>query len=211
MSYRSCAKFLLTICLCFAALGQLHAAKKIRRITISGASSLAYKKSTTMTCYVVYTDGSKAKVKPSWSLTQCYNWPGRLATISSNGVLTYRNISVNTKTKVIIRASYKGYSATKNVTLTNKSSGGGSSGGYRISGASTLKYGQSAKYYLYYNGKKVSASSVSWSRSGLCSMSDKGCYGLLKASSRPVGASSKVTVRFKYKGRTGTKTVTIKR
>ena len=187
--------------------------KKLAKLTISGAASLTLGRSAAMTCCAVYSDGSQQKVVPSWSLIQYSSWETKpLATISSTGVLTYQNAGINSNTVISVKAAYLGMSASKSVTLTNVvSSGPGNSGGYFISGPSSVKYLGTASYYLYHNNQKITSSSVSWSRSGQCTMSDKGSYGYLKATNKPTGSSMKVTVIVKYNGFHGTKTVTITR
>lgn len=96
--------------------------------------------------------------------------------------------------------------AARRTTVNGGSYGNGSGSAY-ISGATSLRSGSSAKYYLYVGGKKVSAS---WSKSGQATMQSKGTYGLLKATNRP-NSTFKVTVRATYKGKSYTKTVTITR
>ena len=103
-----------------------------------------------------------------------------------------------------VYAVYNGKTYSKKITVASVA------GGNSISGAASLKAGESANYYLYLNGKKVTDSAVAWSRSGLATMSDKGYYGLLKATNRPV-TTNKVTVIAQYKGKKYTKTVTITR
>ena len=186
--------------------------KSLKYLSISGASTLGYGKSTTFKCYAVYTDGSKKAITPSWSKIEYYYWGGTLCSLSSKGVLKYKKIAINSKVKVVLKAKYSGKTCSKTVTLVTGGSGGSSgTKGYYISGPTKLAYGRTANYYLYYNGKKVTSASVAWSRSGLCTMSDKGSYGMLRASNRPVGSTNKVTVRFKYKGFSGSKSVTITR
>ena len=102
-----------------------------------------------------------------------------------------------------IYAEYNGKTYSKKITVKTKPFIG-------ISGASSLKAGKSANYYLYLNDKKVTSKSVKWSRSGLATMSDKGYYGQLKATSRPV-TTHKVTVIAQYNGKKYTKIVTITR
>ena len=109
---------------------------------------------------------------------------------------------------VTVYATYNGRTYSKAISVTSDSKPSSSSGS--ISGSSSLRYGNSAKYYLYIGGKKVTSSAVSWSRSGLATMQDKGSYGLLKATSRPV-TTHKVTVIAQYNGKRYTKTVTIGR
>ena len=189
--------------------------KVLKSISISGASSISWGKSAQYKCYAVYSDGSKVSVTPSWSRVQYYNWPTTLTTLSSKGVLKYKNIAINKSVTVVLKAKYKNLTATKTiklVTTSSSSSSSSSSGsGYSISGPSKLAYGKSGSYYLYYKGKKVTSSSVKWTRSGLCTMQDKGSYGLLKATNRPAGSTNKVTVKFTYNGFTGSKSVTITR
>ena len=96
--------------------------------------------------------------------------------------------------------------AARRTTVNNGSYNDGSGAAY-ISGSSSLRYGSSAKYYLYVGGKKVSAT---WSRSGQATMQSKGSYGLLKATNKPISTFS-VTVRATYKGRTYSKSVKITR
>ena len=74
-----------------------------------------------------------------------------------------------------------------------------------ISGPSSLKKGQSALYYLYVDGKKITSNSVQWTVSGSrSSLVDVGYY----ADMFSVGSSA-VTVKAKYLGKTFKKKVAI--
>lgn len=88
------------------------------------------------------------------------------------------------------------------------SSSKSSSSGY-ISGPSSLRRTQTGHYYLYVNGKRISATSVSWKKSGTsCTMYDAGSYGRLYAGN-PAKSGYKVTVKATYKGKTYSKKVTL--
>ncbi|MBE6367728.1 MAG: hypothetical protein E7052_07475 [Lentisphaerae bacterium] len=202
--------------------------EKVRNLTglsISGSSSVKSGKSITLKCYALYSDGSKTKITPSWSLNcnlnvNGYNMAvGNYASVNSSGKVSYFG-KLQYSYSVPVVASYGGYSTTKNVTLkgTGKSTPGNSddgndgSGALRISGPASMKFGSTGRFYLYSGGKQVTSSSVSWSRSGTyIVVQDKGSYAYVKANSKPSGNSAKATVIAKYKGKKATKTVTVYR
>lgn len=57
--------------------------KGLQSVSITGAASVAYKKTTTYTAYIKYTDGSSAKVTPTWSSSNT-----GVATVNASGVVT---------------------------------------------------------------------------------------------------------------------------
>jgi len=170
-----------------------------------------------------YSIQSSDSVKVGGSITmQCYRSDGTLVdatwTVVSGGACvsisagsTYIGHAITCKGKsegtATIKATYNGYSCTKTITVSRDDTPSPTPGSY-ISGPTTLRYGKSDSYYLYVGGKKITAVSVAWSRSGLATMQDKGAYGLLKATNKPISKNT-VTVIAQYNGKRYTKTVTI--
>lgn len=175
-----------------------------------------------------YAQGLRATSKQSYSITGSTSVNiGSLITLtfsgptatwrtsSSCGALTQtsgknvilRGMSLGT---VTVYATYNGTTYSKTITVTAASGGGGGGSAY-ISGSTSLRYLGSANYYLYVGGKKVTANSVAWTCSGRATMSDKGYYGLLKATIRPATSTEKVKAIAKYSGRSYSKQVTISR
>ena len=181
--------------------------KKAVGLTVSGASSLDFGNSTTMVCTAKYDDGTEAQVTPSWSITEEAHdgFKGvNYSSINDAGVLRYQTYC-QTTFNVVVNAYYQGCAASKTVKMTHK---GALSPGDYISGPDTLQYLGSGSYYLYLDGQKVTSASVSWSCGSMCTMSDQGCYGLLKVTSQPPGPLNS-TVIATYNGRTVTKGVRI--
>jgi len=190
----------------------VYAGSSSATLTIAGGPSYTYSirsdnsvtvgKSISMQCY----RGDGTLVDATWSVVS----GGSCASIA---VSTYLGHAITCTGKsagtVTIKAVCNGYSCTKTITVSGGStpSPTPSTGSY-VSGPSSLRYGSSGSYYLYVGGKKITASSVAWSRSGLATMQDKGSYGLLKATNKPV-STNKVTVYAQYNGKRYSKTVTI--
>ena len=182
---------------------------QLSSLSIASSSSVKVGNSITMFATAYFTNGDSYRVYPTWSSSN-----SSVASVSSYGNVTGRKAGTVT---ITARYTYSGVTRTASRTISVTSStiggggGGGGGGGASISGPSTLKYMSSGTYYLYVGGKKVTSSSVAWSRSGKCTMSDKGSYGLLKATSKPTVSKEKVTVIAQYNGKRYTKSVTITR
>ena len=191
----------------------VYAGSSSAKLTITGGKSYSYSiqssdsvkvgKSIAMQCY--RSDGTL--VDATWSVVS----GGSHVSISVGSTYLGHAITCYGKSAgtAKIKAVCNGYECTKTITVSGGStpSPTPSTGAY-ISGPSSLRYGKTGTYYLYVGGKKITSSSVAWSRSGMATMQDKGSYGLLKATNKPV-STNKVTVYAQYNGKRYSKTVTI--
>ena len=96
--------------------------------------------------------------------------------------------------------------------LTVSIGGGGGGGGgsdYYISGSSSLRYGSTAKYSLYYNGSKLS--NVSWSIGSYLRSSVSSGVLTVTPTSRPVTTFKTAVYALVSGKRVGSKSITITR
>ena len=85
---------------------------KLTGLSISGASSVESGRSASYTCTATYSDGAKAVVTPTWSLSSGASY----GSISAAGVFTAK--ATTTTRSVTIKAVLEGKSTTKTVTIT---------------------------------------------------------------------------------------------
>lgn len=183
--------------------------KQLAGISITGKDSVKGKKSITLKCKAVYTDGSQKTIKPVWSLIANYTL-SYYVTLTSGGKLTYKS-PLSSASTVQVKAVSGNYQAVKTITLEAGNVSGGGSGSMRIYGSSSLKTSKSATYSLYYNGAKVTSSSVKWGKSGnLLTVYDQGSTARAVAG-KPSGKTGSSYVTATYKGKTVRFKVTVSR
>lgn len=148
-------------------------------------------------------------IKPTWSVSST-----SYATVSSSssqggsGTLTGKKAG-----SVTLYANFGGKKvASKTISVTANSTVNPSpstSSGYLITGSTTLKYGSSYKFTLYYNGKKVS--NATWSVGSYLTKSVSSGVLTVKPTSKPVSYNSSAVYAFVNGKKVGSKSVKITR
>lgn len=155
-----------------------------------------------------YKGSDGGRHEPVWSLIANYTL-SYYVTLTSGGKLTYKS-PLSSAATVQVKAVSGNYQAVKTITLEAGNVSGGS-GSMRIYGSSSLKTSKSATYSLYYNGAKVTSSSVKWGRSGnLLTVYDQGSTARAVAG-KPSGKTGSSYVTATYKGKTVRFKVTVSR